>query len=62
MNAGRGAAQAPPPTTTRQRTTNRSDYNGALRKRSLRLIWLDKEMTWLAPHDGSPDRPALFSE
>ena len=24
------------------------------------LIWLDKDMIWLAPHDGSPGRPALF--
>jgi len=26
------------------------------------LIWLDKDMTWLAPHDGSPGRPAVFSD
>jgi hypothetical protein len=26
------------------------------------LIWLDKEMTWLAPPDGSPGRPAVFSD
>ena len=24
--------------------------------------WLDKEMTWLAPHDGKPGRPAVFSD
>ena len=24
--------------------------------------WLDKEMTWLAPPDGSPGRPAVFSD
>jgi len=24
--------------------------------------WLDKDMTWLAPHDGSPGRPAVFSD
>ena len=23
---------------------------------------LDKEMTWLAPHDGSPGRPSVFSD
>ena len=23
------------------------------------MIWLDKDMTWLAPHDG---RPAVFSD
>jgi hypothetical protein len=26
------------------------------------LIWLDKEMTWLAAPDGSPGRPAVFSD
>jgi hypothetical protein len=26
------------------------------------LIWLDKQMTWLARHDGSPGRPAVFSD
>jgi len=26
------------------------------------LIGLDQEMTWLAPHDGSPGRPAVFSD
>jgi hypothetical protein len=25
-------------------------------------MWLDKEMTWLALHDGSPGRPAVFSD
>jgi hypothetical protein len=28
----------------------------------LLLIWLDKHMTWLAWHDGSPGRSAVFSE
>ena len=26
------------------------------------MIWLDKDMTWLAPHDGRPGRPAVFSD
>ena len=26
------------------------------------MVWLDKEMTWLAPHDGRPGRPAVFSD
>jgi hypothetical protein len=26
------------------------------------LIWLDKRITWLAPHDGSIGRPAVFSD
>ncbi|MGL4290884.1 MAG: IS5 family transposase [Phreatobacter sp.] len=50
------------PTPSRYRTTNWSSYNVALKKRGSLLIWLDKEMTWLAPHDGSPGRPALFSD
>ena len=36
--------------------------NGSLRKRWSLLIWLDKDMTWLAPPDGNPGRPAVFSE
>ena len=32
----------------------------SLRKRGSLLIWLDKDMTWLAPPDGSPGRPAVF--
>lgn len=55
------------------RTTNWSDYSeplcaigsstmaSALRKRGSLLIWLDKEMTWLAPHEGRPGRPPVFS-
>ena len=46
----------------RYRTTNWSSYTASLRKRGSLLIWLDKEMTWLAPHDGSPGRPSVFSD
>ena len=46
----------------RYRTTNWSSYNAALKKRGSFLIWLDKEMTWLAPHDGRPGRPLVFSD
>jgi hypothetical protein len=45
------------PDLTRYCTTNCSDYNAALRKRGSLLIWLDKDMTWLAPHEGRPGRP-----
>ena len=31
------------------------------RARGSLLIWLDKEMTWLAPHEGHPGRPPVFS-
>ncbi|MDP3862676.1 MAG: IS5/IS1182 family transposase, partial [Phaeovulum sp.] len=50
----------PPP--ARYRTTNWSSYTVSLRRRGSLLIWLDKEMTWLAPHDGRPGRPVVFSE
>lgn len=50
------------PKPARYRTTNWSDYNAALRGRGSLLIWLDKEMAWLARHDGSPGRPAVFSD
>lgn len=50
------------PSPARYRTTNWSSYTASLKKRGSLLIWLDKEMTWLAPHDGSPGRPAVFSD
>jgi Transposase DDE domain len=50
------------PTPACYRTTNWSSYGLALRKRGSLLIWLDKGMTWLAPPDGSPGRPAVFSD
>ena len=50
------------PTAARYRTTNWSRYSASLKKRGSLLIWLDKDMTWLAPHDGSPGRPAVFSD
>ena len=50
------------PSPARYRTTNWSNYTASLRKRGSLLIWLDKEMTWLAPHDRSPGRPAVFSD
>ena len=34
----------------------------ALRKRGSLVTWLDRDMTWLAPHDGSPVRPSVFSD
>jgi hypothetical protein len=49
------------PEPARYRTTNWSDDNAALRRRGSLLIWLDKQMTWLAPHQGRPGRPPVFS-
>lgn len=50
------------PSPARYRTTNWSSYTASLRKRGSLLILLDKEMTWLAPHDGGLGRPAVFSD
>ena len=50
------------PTAARYRTTNWSSYTASLKKRGSLLIWPDKEMTWLALHDGSPGRPSVFSD
>ena len=50
----KGGMTQPPP--ARTRTTNRCSYNGALKKRGSLLIGRDKEMTWLAPHEGRPGR------
>jgi Transposase DDE domain len=50
------------PSPARYRTTNWSSYSATLRKRGSLLIWLDKKMTWLAQHDGSPGRPAAFPD
>lgn len=49
------------PAPARYRTKNWSSYNDALRKRGLLLIWLDKEVTWLAPHEGRTGRPPVSS-
>jgi hypothetical protein len=50
------------PTPAGSRTTNWPSCTALLRKRGSLLIWLDKEMTWLARHVGSPGRPAVFSD
>jgi hypothetical protein len=50
------------PDSARYRTTNWSSYNASLRKRGFLLIWVDKDMTWRAPRDGRPGRPAVFSD
>lgn len=50
------------PSPARYRTMNWPSYTASLRKRGSLLIWLDKEMTRLAPPDGRPGRPAVFSD
>ena len=46
----------------RYRVTNWPAYNAALRRRGSLLIWVDREMAWLAPHEGRPGRPPVFSD
>ena len=50
------------PEAARYRTTNWKSYNSALRRRGSLLIWLDKDMEWLAPKTGSNGRPSVFSD
>ena len=50
------------PSPARYRTTNSTSYTASLRKLGSLLIWLDKEMTWLAPHDSRTGRPVVFSD
>ncbi len=49
------------PSPARYRTTNWPSYNASLRKRGSLLIWLDKEMMWLARREVRPGRPPVFS-
>lgn len=55
-----GCMSKPPP--ARYRTTNWSSYNAALRRRGSMLIWVDQDMAWLAPREGRPGRPSVFSD
>ncbi|WP_435170913.1 IS5 family transposase [Falsirhodobacter sp. 1013] len=50
------------PEAVRYRTTNWKSYNKALRRRGSLLIWLDKDMVWLAHKAGRPGRPPVFSD
>ncbi len=50
------------PEPARYRTTNWKSYNDALRRPGSLLIWLDKDMVWLAAKAGRPGRPPVFSD
>ena len=50
------------PPQTRYRTTNWPEYNASLRRRGSLLVWLDREMEWLAPASHRPGRPQTFSD
>ena len=44
------------------RTTNWPEYNASLRRRGSLLVWLDREMEWLASPSGRPGGPETFSD
>lgn len=46
----------------RYRTSNWSSYTASLCKRGSLLIWLDKNLMWLAPDDGSLGCLSVFSD
>ena len=50
------------PPCARYRTTNWKSYNDALKRRGSLLIWLDKDMVWLANTVGRRGRPPVFSD
>ena len=50
------------PAPARYRTTNWSSYNEALRRSGSLLVWLDREMEWLAPASHRAGRPQTFSD
>ena len=50
------------PTPTRYRITNWPEYNAALRRRGSLLVWLDREMEWLASPSGRPGRSETYSD
>lgn len=50
------------PSPARYRTTNWPEYNEALRRRGSLLVWLDREMEWLAGPSGRPGRSETYSE
>ena len=50
------------PAPARYRVTNWSEYNAALRRRGSVLVWLDREMEWLASASGRPGRSETYSD
>ena len=50
------------PEPARYGTTNWQSYNDALKRRGSLLVWLDRDMDWLAPKAGKPGRPPVFSD
>jgi hypothetical protein len=51
----------PKPLPKKYRTTNWRDYNQSLIRRGSLLLWIDKEMAWLAPASDKRGRPEKFT-
>lgn len=52
----------PKPQAQKYRTTNWRDYNHGLKQRGSMLLWIDREMDWLAPGSGKRGRAEKFSD
>ena len=50
------------PTPKKYRTTNWREYNRSLKQRGAMLLWIDKEMDWLAPASGKRGRGGKYSD
>ena len=50
------------PEPARYRTTNWQSSNDVLQRRGSLLVWLGREMDWLAPKAVKPGRPRVFSD
>lgn len=50
------------PGPARYRMTNWQSYNDGLKRRGSLLVWLDRDMDWLAPKIGKSGRPPVFSD
>jgi hypothetical protein len=48
--------------TQRYRTTNWREYNTALKARGSLLVWLDRDMKWVAPPTGKRGRSPTFTD
>ena len=52
----------PKPQPKKYRTSNRRDYNQSLKQRGSMLLWINKNMDWLAPGSGKRGRAEKFSD
>src|SRR5690606_28325286 len=50
------------PAPARYRTKNWQSYNEALKRRGPLVVWLVRDILWLAPRAGRPGRPRVFCD